>query len=106
MLLRDELTTNKQQIEVDSEELDEEDNSIKVIIPGSIGLAIMKDSRPYLIKSVFFSPKEQTVCYSGRYEDSLDKVTSIIFPIDKIAPTEESQWGFYNLETGEVTAIA
>jgi DEAD/DEAH box helicase domain-containing protein len=106
VLLRDELTNNKQQIEVYSEEFEEEDNSIKVIIPGSIGLAIMKDSRPYLIKSVFFSPKEQTVCYSGRYEDSLDKVTSIIFPIDRIAPTEESQWGFYNLETGEVTAIA
>lgn len=81
------------------------DNGIRVIVPGSIGLAITKDYRPYLIKSIFFSPKEQTLCYRGRYEDSLDDVTNIIFPIEIIAPTEESQLGFYDLETGELTSM-
>lgn len=105
MIIKTELDDNQRNVEINFETEELDDEVTRVILPGSIGLAIMKDNRPYLVRSIFFSPKEQTVCYRGKYEDSRDEKTSIIFPIEKIAPTEESQWGFYDLETGEVTPI-
>ncbi|HHW42620.1 MAG TPA: hypothetical protein GXX25_02215 [Desulfotomaculum sp.] len=77
----------------------------RVIKPGSVGLAIRNDNQEYLVEKVFYNPKSGQLCYSGRYiSQQANDTCAVIWPISDVAEIPgESNIGFYDYETGEIT---
>lgn len=86
-----------------------ENNIIKIIMPGSIGYDPNKD-RKFFIEGVFFSPKYNKVAYRGVYINNPDNFeieeSTVILPFDSLKIiNEKSILGTYNIETGEIKMI-
>jgi len=85
-----------------------EEDGIEVIAPGSVGMALIGGNREYRVESVFYSPKQNELCYRGRYLDQSAADTSVvILPVGRVVPVPGvSRLGRYDEETGEVRGIA
>ncbi len=75
----------------------------KVICPGSTGLSLIHDNQTYEVEGVFFNPQQNELYYRGRLAS--DKAEKRLLPVAKVVEVPgESDIGFYDFETGEVTA--
>lgn len=81
---------------------------LKVIMPGSKGLNISNSNEEYMVDDVFYSPSGKGLVYRGANLEAgnrgNDGVKSLAPFESIIAIPGESKVGFYNLETGELTA--
>jgi hypothetical protein len=81
-------------------------NMVSVIMPGSFGINVTNGNTDFLVEKVFFSPRYGSLAYGGHHDTSanVEGQTEIIpcSALEIIAGV--SQTGYYNLETGEITA--
>ena len=85
----------------------DDDQFVAVIVPGSKGIALIGGNREYNVESIFFSPRQNELCYRGRYVDQEKHDTStIILPVTGVVPIPgESRLGRYNMDSGEIDDI-
>lgn len=79
--------------------------AIRVIHPGSSGLAMLKDNVEYRVDAVYFNPAKASLAYRGRLstDGRFESHTSIL-GINEVAPIPGvSVMGHYDVETGEIT---
>ena len=86
------------------------DRFIKVILPGSKGLNIARDNEEFFVERVFFSPRLNSVAYSGRHlseknSKSLEGAEVTIPHGDLVEIPGESKIGLYDIETGQIKEI-
>ena len=83
---------------------DGNDQTIRVIMPGSKGLALVGGNRVYHVEWVYFNPRLNALCYRGRYEDQQPHDTSIvILPVTSVVPIPgESRMGRNCPDRGEL----
>lgn len=82
---------------------------IKVIMPGSKGVAIHKDNEEFFVDGIFFNPSWNALAYRGKYlsekiSGKSDGMLAIHFDVLKEIPGE-SKFGIYDYETGEIKEI-
>jgi DEAD/DEAH box helicase domain-containing protein len=82
----------------------ESEQYVRVIAPGSTGMALVGGNREYQVESVFYSPRQNGLCYRGRYVDQEKHDTStIILSIASVMEIPgESRMARYDMETGEI----
>jgi len=89
--------------------LPDSERFIKVIKPGSKGLDIKKDNEEFFVEAVFYSPVMQGIGYRGKHNsDGRAERSGVAISIPYASLTEipgESQFAFYDLETGELKEL-
>ena len=107
--LHDSVQNGYREIELDTPAavLDEDEQYVRVIAPDSVGMALVGGNREFRVESVFFSPRQNGLCYRGRYLDQEKHDTStIILPITSVAEIPgESRESRYNLDSGEMEEL-
>lgn len=78
----------------------------RVLLPGSRGLNIRRDNSEFVIEAVFYSPKENALCYRGHYPleigERYNGMTTTV-RVEAIEPVPgECRFGFYDCETGRL----
>jgi DEAD/DEAH box helicase domain-containing protein len=74
---------------------------VKILLPGSKGLALSNSNKEFQVQEVFWDAKSQRLSYRGRYVDQeyLNATTSIILPVEGLAGVPgESTLGYYDPE--------
>lgn len=78
----------------------------RVLLPGSHGLNLNRDNAEFIVEAVFFSPRENSLCYRGRYAlETAERYNGMIttVPVEAIEPVPgESRFAYYDVETGEI----
>lgn len=82
--------------------------SVKVIAPGSKGVALKQNNLEFEVVAVYFNPQVGGLCYRGRLEsDSASATHSSILRIEEVVPIPGvSRMAHYSLETGELTEVS
>jgi DEAD/DEAH box helicase domain-containing protein len=83
------------------------ENMVKVILPGSKGLAIKIGNMEYLVEAVYYHPSIGGLAYRGRYLNSTDDGNmKVILSIDDVVGIPgETSYGYYNIDTGELEEV-
>lgn len=84
------------------EEPPDSDVSVRVILPGSVGLNCFHNNEEFEITGVFFSPKSGLM-YRGKRASNPSADAIDLVPVAAVVEIPgESKMGYYDLETGEV----
>ncbi|MEW6171727.1 MAG: DEAD/DEAH box helicase [Bacillota bacterium] len=90
----------------DSLPLIDDERVIRVIMPGTKGLAAKVANREFIIEKIFFSPSLGCLAYRGTYGDEGQAGVKITLPVsDVLEIPGESKIGMYDLETGEIESL-
>lgn len=83
----------------------DENQRVRIILPGSFGLDRFNNNEEFYVEDVFFSPREGELRYRGRHVSKLnynDPTYKETIPITHLDPVPgESRMGWYDLDTGE-----
>jgi DEAD/DEAH box helicase domain-containing protein len=81
-----------------------DDSLIKILLPGSKGLNIKMSNEIFQISDIAYT--RHGVMYRGKYPDRTnprERNTVFSVPIENIDPIPgESEWGYFNIDTGEI----
>jgi DEAD/DEAH box helicase domain-containing protein len=103
-ILLDELQNEESTVEDNSEKPIIDSNLVKILLPNSHGLILLADNTEYIIEDVFPNLITGKLSYRGKYTNSMDSDTKIILPIDSVIGVNgESSYGYYSLNTGEIS---
>ncbi|WP_198592036.1 DEAD/DEAH box helicase [Kyrpidia spormannii] len=80
---------------------------VKVIRPGSVGLAVRNNNEWFKVENVFFSPRFGTIAYRGSYPGRMSSEdVAITWPQDAIVEIPGvTEFAEYDLETGEILEL-
>lgn len=85
--------------------IEENDEKVKIIMPGSKGLNINRANEEFTVKDIFYHPKEG-LCYRGIHISDGDKAEIIVPRRAIIEIPGESQIGLYNMNTGTIEKLS
>lgn len=83
-----------------------ESHVVEVILPGSVGLDVMRNHEEFFIEAVVFNAVAGTLCYRGRHASTPagDPTLTTLVPVTNLVPIPgESRLGLYNLMDGTIT---
>ena len=97
-------------INTDQSQYDEIDVSEVIIMPKSKGLFINNSNEEFLIRDVFYNPKQSKLMYRGNtlseLENNADSSLVHIIPVSEVLEIPGvSKLGQYNYDTGEIEAL-